>query len=220
MRNLEILTVLSRLRSDLTDEDVVEDASTESLRASVKYDYNALVLPLRGEMVAYATNLANGDEARGEDCVQVALVKAWSNWDRWVPYDESVVEHSVRAWLFRVVMHTFYKDHRRQKFVRRMSKGQDEVICSNVHATPADTREQIFSAGFCDEVARAIATLSDERRQVIEMYYVREMCCEEISQEIGIPKNTVFTRLARARAQIAKLLAPVAPRLGLRQLRA
>ena len=217
MRNLEILAVLSRLRSTVSDEDVMED---DAPCAAVVYSFADLVLPLRDEMVAYATKLANGDEARAEDCVQDALIKAHRNWDRWVPYDEDNVRHSVRAWLFRVVMHTFYKDHRRKKFVRRMSKGQDEAICSSVHATPVDTRDQILSAGFCDEVARAIAALSDERRQVIHMYYVREMCCEEISQEIGIPKNTVFTRLARARAQIAKMLAPVAPKLGLRQLRA
>lgn len=191
MRNLEILTDISH-----------------------KYSFKELVLPLRDEMVAYASKLARGDEARAQDVVQDALIKALAHWDRWTPYDPNAVNHSVRAWLFRVVMHTFYKDHRAQKHRR-----QDALVAVDVHATPADLTHDILASGFCDEVQQAISDLSEERRQVIYMYYVRGMCCDQISQETGLPKNTVFTRLARARAQIAKKLAPVAPRLGLRQLR-
>ncbi|MDQ3956760.1 MAG: sigma-70 family RNA polymerase sigma factor [Actinomycetota bacterium] len=45
------------------------------------------------------------------------------------------------------------------------------------------------------EVARAVQTLPEEQRRVIEFAYARQMTQTEISAELGVPLGTVKTRL-------------------------
>ena len=49
--------------------------------------------------------------------------------------------------------------------------------------------------------------LSSAHRQVIDLVYYHEQSIEEISRIIGVPANTVKTRVFHARKRIAALMA-------------
>lgn len=71
-------------------------------------------------------------------------------------------------------------------------------------------RETPVDSAFGDEVVQALAQLSADHREVIELYYVEQIGCDEMAEVLGIPKNTVFTRLDRARRSLARALGPYA----------
>ena len=56
------------------------------------------------------------------------------------------------------------------------------------------------------EVWEAVSALPDKYRAVVYLHYYEGYRAEEIGQLLGLPVNTVYTRLARARAQLKKLL--------------
>ena len=52
----------------------------------------------------------------------------------------------------------------------------------------------------------AIAQLSPAHREIIDLVYYHEKSVEEVAQIVGIPENTVKTRLFYARKKLAELL--------------
>jgi RNA polymerase sigma-70 factor (ECF subfamily) len=51
-----------------------------------------------------------------------------------------------------------------------------------------------------------VKKLSAQYREIIDLAYYQEKSVEEIAYIVGIPKNTVKTRMHRARMQLAELL--------------
>ncbi len=49
--------------------------------------------------------------------------------------------------------------------------------------------------------------LSSAHRQIIDLVYYHEQSIEEIARIIGVPQNTVKTRVFHARKRIAELMA-------------
>lgn len=52
----------------------------------------------------------------------------------------------------------------------------------------------------------ALSALSAEHREVIDLVYYHEKSVEEVAEIVGIPENTVKTRLFYARKKLAELL--------------
>jgi len=57
-----------------------------------------------------------------------------------------------------------------------------------------------------DRLARALARLSPEERDVLLLVALADLSHEEISQALGIPHGTVGSRLNRARKKIRATL--------------
>lgn len=55
-------------------------------------------------------------------------------------------------------------------------------------------------------VRRAVASLPDDQREVIVLYYFNGMKVGDIAQTLGIPLSTVKTRMARGRNKLKQLL--------------
>jgi RNA polymerase sigma-70 factor, ECF subfamily len=184
--------------------------SSESLELiSNPMSFEEHCLPVRQELMNYARGLCRGDVQQAHDVVQDALIRAIEAWNKFVPSTEALsIKHAVSGWLFRIVHNTFvnvYQKNKRGRLLpeRMLSEGMlDEIECSD------DPRDADDGAG--DEVLEAVARLPPHHRQVIEMHYLKEMTPPAIAHELGIPKNTVFTRLHRARAALKKLLAEYA----------
>lgn len=75
--------------------------------------------------------------------------------------------------------------------------------CSGKTEPPVDSP-------FGDEVLAALAQLTPDHRRVIELYYIEQADCDEMAVRLGIPKNTIFTRLGRARRALMRVLGPYA----------
>ena len=53
---------------------------------------------------------------------------------------------------------------------------------------------------------KALSALSAEHREIIDLVYYHEKSVEEVAQIVGIPENTVKTRMFYARKKLGELL--------------
>ena len=73
---------------------------------------------------------------------------------------------------------------------------------------PADDPEVIMQQADRSAILQTcLKQLSSAHRQVIDLVYYHEQSIEEISRIIGVPQNTVKTRVFHARKRIAALMA-------------
>ena len=54
---------------------------------------------------------------------------------------------------------------------------------------------------------KCLGALSPEHREIIDLVYYHEKSIEEVAQIVGIPENTVKTRMFYARKKLADLVA-------------
>ena len=53
---------------------------------------------------------------------------------------------------------------------------------------------------------KCLTALSQDHREIIDLVYYHEKSVEEVAEIVGIPENTVKTRLFYARKKLAELL--------------
>ena len=73
---------------------------------------------------------------------------------------------------------------------------------------PADNPEAAFEIKHRGELLRKCLTrLSREHREIIDLVYYHEKSVQEVAEIVGIPGNTVKTRMFYARRKLSELLA-------------
>ncbi len=110
---------------------------------------------------------------------------------------------SARPWLFGVAA-TIARRHRRSlsKMLGRLPEFA-MLFRSREPETPADS----LSGKQAEErVARALAALSEKKREVFVMVILEGASGEEAALSLGIPVNTVWTRLHHARRELREHL--------------
>lgn len=107
--------------------------------------------------------------------------------------------HGPRAWLFQIVLRVA-SDARRHKRRHPVDPdggvAQDQESISPPQAEAIDRREQL------EVLDRALAQIEVGRRAVLLLHEVEEMTAPEIAEVMGIPLNTVYSRLRVARAEL------------------
>ena len=57
-----------------------------------------------------------------------------------------------------------------------------------------------------EALRKCLTALSREHREIVDLVYYHEKSVEEVAEIVGIPENTVKTRLFYARKKLAELL--------------
>ena len=131
-----------------------------------------------------------------EDLYQATWEKVIRNYKK---YDES---RPFDKWLWSICINA-YKDMLKNPFRRRVvsfdSSEDLERILLSVPTTEQDRDD-------CIVLHKAISRLEPQKRQVIALYYFKDLSTAELSQILNIPEGTVKSRLSSARAQIRKEL--------------
>ena len=65
-----------------------------------------------------------------------------------------------------------------------------------------------------DALRKCLTALTAEHREIIDLVYYHEKSVEEVAEIVGIPENTVKTRLFYARKKLADLLKAVGVERG------
>lgn len=132
-----------------------------------------------------------GDPGELEDLVHDVFIVLSR---RWADYDPA---RPLRPYLFgiayRVVLHA-----------RR--RGRREVPSADLEATDTSSSplEHAEAAAARRLVLAALMTLSLEERAVFVLHELEEESAPEVAAAIGIPVNTVYSRLRRARRKFAR----------------
>jgi len=143
---------------------------------------------------------ANNSDA--EDLVQDVCVKAFMHIDKF-----EQIEHQ-RAWLLRILYHTFI-DMRRSQDRAPTHIGQsidqdDEMpVAENVKLQPDEQADRMMRI---ERLLAAMALLDKELCTLLTLHDVEGLSIEELSELTNLPQGTIKSRLFRTRAKLGRLL--------------
>lgn len=170
-------------RNKNDDRQVLSDMMEKQKR------YEALVRAFHADIYRYAYWLVK-DKAVAEDIVQETFLRAWRS------LDSLKDEKAAKSWLITIL---------RRENARRFERKQfdlvdiDDVSVADDHASQDNALEH-------RELRNLMAGLSEEYREPLMLQIMFGFSGEEIAQQLGLNKNTVMTRLFRARNQLKDAL--------------
>jgi RNA polymerase sigma factor (sigma-70 family) len=154
--------------------------------------FAALVAPTRGRMVAVTARIVGANDA--EDVVQEALIRAFLGLSRLREPDR------FDGWLMAVAVNVA------KMWLRSRAASQARAVAAAVGGPPhAEER------GMLDAVREALEVLPAGQRDVVLMHYIDDLSCREIADVLGTTTAAVRVRLHRARTELRRELAPLAP---------
>jgi len=131
----------------------------------------------------------SGSVAEYDDLRQDALVNIWRGLPRFNG------DSSPRTWIYRVTLNSCVSTIRRQSRYSRESESLDKLY--DLISEPEEDRERIGL------LHRMIAVLNPEDKAMILMW-LDEATYDDISSVMGLPRNTVATRLHRIKERMAQ----------------
>lgn len=108
------------------------------------------------------------------------------------------------SWLFRVAM------NRVRDTARRMKRQASVMEPGVMETMPGGTTVEVDREGL-DALRRAMGTLSESDREVVELRHHGQMGFKEIAELLGEPVGTVLARHHRALKKLRGVLEPVGP---------
>ena len=151
--------------------------------------YEALVKAFHADIYRYAYWLIK-DQSIAEDVVQETFLRAWRS------LDALNDEKAAKSWLITIL---------RRENARRFERKQfDTVDIDDVHIQ--DDTQQADGDLRDRELRRLLGGLSVEYREPLILQLIFGFSGEEIANQLGLNKNTVMTRLFRARNQLKDAL--------------
>jgi RNA polymerase sigma-70 factor, ECF subfamily len=135
-----------------------------------------------------------GNEADASDLTQEAFIRVYRAWRSFRPGT------SFLSWIYRIVTN-LHRDELR----RRKGRYQEEIPDDG--ALPSvEPIEEYVESHLSESVAKALAELSPEQRQIVLLADVEECSYQEIGKIVGCSVGTVRSRLHRARGQLRNLV--------------
>jgi RNA polymerase sigma-70 factor (ECF subfamily) len=108
-----------------------------------------------------------------------------------------------RAWLFQIALRVA-SDARRQR--RRHPEDPDGGIAQDRASTEASQAREMARREALDTLDHALEAIDVPRRAVLVLHEIEEMTAPEVAQILGIPLNTVYSRLRTARIELEAAL--------------
>jgi RNA polymerase sigma-70 factor (ECF subfamily) len=138
-------------------------------------------------------------ECDAEDRTQEVFVVAHRRFDEFEDRG-----HGPRAWLFQIVLRVA-SDARRHR--RRHPEQPDGGDASALASIDAPQAEAIARREALSQLDAALQSIDPTRRVVLVLHEIEEMTAPEIAQMLGIPLNTVYSRLRVGRTELEDALA-------------
>lgn len=136
-----------------------------------------------------------GDAVRADDLVQDTLERALGKWSLWRP-------GNLRAWLFSIMHNLFVNQVR---IPRLIDYPGDETL------PDLPTRANQSDALELRDLARSLARLPEEQREVLLLIVLEDLSYENTAKVLGVPIGTVMSRLSRGRERLRALLSGSEP---------
>jgi RNA polymerase sigma-70 factor (ECF subfamily) len=135
------------------------------------------------------------DESNAEDLISEVFLDVWRQAGRFEG------RSAVSTWLLAIARFKALSALRRRTDVEL-----DEETAEAIEDT-SDTPETALEKKDKSAVIRkCLVHLSAEHREIIDLVYYHEKSVEEVAEIVGIPENTVKTRMFYARKRLADLL--------------
>ena len=182
-----------------TDEELMALLERRDVRAlEMIYDrHHRLALAVAYRVV--------GDMQSAEDIVQETFLAAWRQAATYRPE-----RGRVRAWLLSIV---------RNRAIDRLRRGRSAGQTTELDPTLVDERApdalQLAEQNVQRErIRQALAGLSSEQRETVELAYYGGLTHSEIAERVGLPLGTVKGRMRLAMEKLRLSLGDLAPETG------
>jgi RNA polymerase sigma-70 factor, ECF subfamily len=135
------------------------------------------------------------DQTKAEDLISEVFLDVWRQADRFEG------RSAVTTWLLSIARFKALSALR-----RRPDEELDEEAAGAIE-DPSDDPEVALEKKDKGAIIRKCLTgLSAEHREIVDLVYYHEKSVEEVAEMVGIPENTVKTRMFYARKKLAELL--------------
>ncbi|REL26158.1 sigma-70 family RNA polymerase sigma factor [Thalassotalea euphylliae] len=176
--------MIKKIRNNLTTAKVSSSMSTKQVR------YEALVKALHTDLFRYAYWLTH-DKQVAEDLVQETFLRAWR------ALDSLKDEKAAKSWLITILR----RENARRFERKRFDMGEYEEASITDHLSTS-TEQEIENHWLRERIAK----MPEEYREPLVLQVIGGFSGEDIAEMLGLNKNTVMTRLFRARNQLKDAL--------------
>lgn len=182
----------------VTDSMAADKATMLVQRVADVRDKQALaeLFGLYGPRVKSMMLKLGADNALAEDLVQETFINVWRKAGLY-----SNQRGTVSTWVF-TIARNLRIDHLR----RQSSKPYEDLEGIDVASDAPAGAAVIEQHEIVQRVTGALASLSPEQREVVQLSFVQELPHSEIAERIGIPLGTVKSRLRLAYDRLRPML--------------
>lgn len=152
--------------------------------------YEALVKALHGDLYRYAYWLCHEKQV-AEDLVQETFLRAWR------ALDSLKDEKAAKSWLITILRRENARRFERKRF--EMSEYEESSITDTLSTS---TEQEIENHWLREKISQ----MPEEYREPLVLQVIGGFSGEEIAETLSLNKNTVMTRLFRARNQLKDAL--------------
>ena len=135
------------------------------------------------------------DETKAEDLISEVFLDVWRQADRFEG------RSAVSTWLLAIARFKALSALR-----RRPDEELDEEAAEAIEDPSDDPEESLAKKDKSAVIRKCLEGLSADHREIIDLVYYHEKSVEEVAEIVGIPENTVKTRMFYARKKLAELL--------------
>lgn len=155
---------------------------------------------LHGESWGWALACCGRDRELAEDVLQSAYLRILTRPTTFAG------ESSLRTWVFGVIRLTAREQMRREWFWNRRSADATMGIGVIDSRTGAD--EAVEASERRDELLRALATLSQRQKEVLQLVFYHDMTIEDAAKIMRISLGAARTHYERGKKSLARKLQP------------
>jgi RNA polymerase sigma-70 factor (ECF subfamily) len=193
--NISELNALVGVSQDVSPAATADEALIARIAKGDKHALKLLYGRHHVKIYRFAVRLTN-DEAAAEDVVSDVFLAVWRRAGRFEGRAQ------VSTWLFGIARHKVLSLLR-----ARTNEPLDDEVAESIE-DPADTPEMSMQR----EQRRALVhdcltQLSATHREIVDLVYYHGKKIEEAASLLGVPLNTVKTRMFYARKRIGELIA-------------
>lgn len=174
-------------------DDPIDERSDDELVAAARNGsvaaFEVLVRRHQAFVTATAMRVVR-NRTTAEDLAQEALFRAWRR------LGDFRGDAQFRSWVYRIVTNLALNH------VERSRELPHDELPENMR--PSTTEGQVMEQAIEDQWSREIAELPEELRAPYVMRERQGLAYEDIATELGIPLNTVRTRIHRARKRVGE----------------
>ena len=184
--------------TDLSDTDLVKLALEQNQAAYIVL-YTRYNVGVRSHISKYVSQKEDI-----EDICLESFQKAFSQIGSYNP------EYKFSTWLYRIARNTAFdylsKHDREKNNMPTTSIHEDFAELKDLPATMHNPEEDIINQQEYDKWLTNIEKLKDDYKAVAKMNLIDNFGYKEIADELGLPLNTVKTKIRRAKAQLLKMM--------------
>lgn len=136
-----------------------------------------------------------GDPSQAEDLISDVFLDVWRQAHKFE------ARAQVTTWLLAIARFKALSALRRRK-----DEGLDEEKAAAIEDTADDPEVAVQKKDKSEILRECLTALSPDHREIIDLVYYHEKSVEEVAEIVGIPENTVKTRMFYARKKLSELL--------------